>query len=104
MQYGEDALNGNPDVSYVSNQDKFPLGDNRKFLAPFWADVDTTDMAGNVWYRRSTNTDLLSKASDQIRRAFPLVESDFTAEDLIIVTWDKVGYYNKKSDKVMKFR
>ena len=91
------------DVRYVSNENKFPLGGGRKFIAPFWADVDTTMVVGNVWHRRSKETTLLTKATEQIRRAFSLVESDFTAKELFIVTWDKVGYFNQKSDKVTKF-
>ena len=85
-------------TNYVSNQNSFPLGSGRKFAAPFWADVDTTN-AGDVWYRQSTSQTMLDKANMQIRQAFPL-QSPFTATNLIIATWDKVGYFDSKMDKV----
>ena len=70
------------DTNYVSNQNSFPLGDGRKFVAPFWADVDTTVAnAGDVWYRETTSQDLLTKANMQIQQAFPL-QMPFTATHL----------------------
>ena len=78
----------------------FPLDMGRKFVAPFWADVDTTS-AGEVWYRQSTATDLLARASTQINNAFPLVRPQFSAVHLFIVTWDHVGYFDNKMDKVI---
>ena len=77
----------------------FPLGMERKFVAPFWADVDTTS-AGEVWYRQSTDLDLLARATTQINNAFPLVRPQFSAVHLFIVTWDRVGYFDNKMDKV----
>ena len=90
-------------TNYVSNQNSFPLGDGRKFVAPFWADVDTTVAnAGDVWYRETTSQDLLTKANMQIQQAFPL-QMPFTATHLFIATWDKVGYFDSKIDKVIVF-
>ena len=86
------------DTSYVSNQNSFPLGGGRKFVAPFWADVDTTNV-GDVWYRQSTSQALINKANMQIRLAFPL-QIPFTATNLIIATWEKVGYFDGNMDKV----
>ena len=82
----------------MSNQNLFPLGGGRRFLAPFWADVDTT-ATGNVWYRQSSTQTLLDRANMEIRNAFPL-QPTFTATDLFIVTWDQVGYFDSKSDRV----
>ena len=76
------------------------MGGQRKFVAPFWADADTR-MAGDVWYRQSTAQMLLDRANMQIRNAFPL-QPQFTATHLIIATWDRVGYFDRKSDKVHK--
>ena len=92
------------DTSYVSNQHPFPLGGGRKFLAPFWADADTTGTSGSVWFRKAqyeTESDLFNKTNEQIRRAFPLQQPSFTTTHLSIFTWEKVGYYNKKKDKVI---
>ena len=87
------------DTDYVPNQNAFPLDGGRKFVAPFWADVDTTT-SGDVWYRQSTLQTLLDKANMQIKNAFPL-QQQFTATDLIIATWDHVGYFDNKIDKVI---
>ena len=87
------------DTSYVSNQYPFPLGGGRRFVAPFWADVDTTG-TGDVWYRQSTSQTLLDKANMQIMNAFPL-QPQFTATNLFIATWDRVGYFDSRSNRVM---
>ena len=68
-------------------------------MAPFWADVDTSG-TGDVWYRESNSPALLAKANKQIMDAFPL-QARFTATRLLIATWDHVGYYNRKTDKVV---
>ena len=78
----------------------FPLGMGRKFVAPFWADVDTTS-TGEVWYRESTVPTLLARATTQINNAFPLVTPRFSAVHLFIVTWDHVGYFDNNMDKVI---
>ena len=75
------------------------MGEGRSFLAPFWADVDTTG-TGDVWYRQSTSQALIDKANMQIMNAFPL-QPQFTATNLIIATWDHVGYFNSRSDRVI---
>jgi len=67
-------------------------------VAPFWADVDTTN-AGQVWYRQSTDQTLLDRANTQIRNAFP-VESIFNATNLFIATWKYVGYFDSNNDRV----
>ena len=87
------------DTSFVRNQ--FPLGGGRRFVAPFWADVDTS-ATGEVWYRQTTDQTLLDRANMQINNAFPL-QTQFTATNLIIATWDHVGYFDSKSDRVSIF-
>lgn len=73
----------------------------RKLLAPFWADIDTRNI-GDVWFWQTSSQTLLDKANAQIRSAFPF-QPRFTATNLIIVTWDHVGYFNYKNDKVIVF-
>ena len=85
----------------MPNQNSFPLGGGRSFVAPFWADVDITS-TGDVWYRPSTSQALLDRANMQISNAFPL-QPQYTATHLIIVTWDRVGYFDSKMDKVIVF-
>jgi len=43
---------------------------------------------------------LLDRATMQIRNAFPL-QPQFTPTELIIATWEQVGYFDSKSDKVI---
>ena len=76
----------------------FPLGDNREIIAPFWADIDTS-RRGNVWYHESSNPISLKRANEEIQRAYPGVQ--YKAENLFIVTWERVGYYNAKATKVL---
>ena len=67
-------------------------------VAPFWADVDTRG-TGNVWYRESLDAALIARANNEIATAFP-AQIPFTASDLFIATWDGVGYFDSKTDKV----
>ena len=74
-----------------------PLGD--KIIAPYWADVDTREV-GTIYYRQSSYPDLLNKAANDISRGFPMSQN-VTVTNLLIATWDAVGYYSHKSDKVV---
>lgn len=56
------------------------------------ADVDTSG-TGTVWYRQSTDKLALAKANMQIQQAFPL-QPKFTATNLFIATWERVGFYD----------
>ena len=42
--------------------------------------------------------------SSDIRNAFPIqAAAGFTATDLFIATWDRVGYYERHTDLVSKY-
>ena len=69
-------------------------------IAPYWADVDTRGI-GQVFYRQTTNASLLSRATSEIRAAFPTLQY-VTIQNLLIATWSNVGYYDSKTDKVCK--
>ena len=69
---------------------------NTNILAVYWADVDTTGV-GIIFYRETTNSALLSRASIEIQNAFSI---EFFATHLIIATWNSTGYYNSRTDKV----
>jgi len=69
-----------------------------KIIAPYWADVDTRG-TGQVFYRQTTDSSLLARATSEIKAAFPRSQN-VTITDLLIVTWDNVGYYYQKNDKV----
>ena len=72
--------------------DRFPLRDKRGRIAPFWGDMDTRN-GGVVFYRESTDTALLQKATRDIRRAF-------RATWIFIAAWDSVAFYGDMRNKV----
>ena len=77
----------------------FPLSGNNKIIAPYWADVDTRG-TGSIYYRQTTDPSLLARETSEIRTAFPRPLND-TISNLLIATWDSVGYYNSGTDKVI---
>ncbi|XP_065911625.1 protein mesh-like isoform X3 [Dysidea avara] len=82
--------------------DQFPLNDSKEIIAPFWADVDTTG-TGGISYRETTDPDLLSRADEDIKVAFPR-SAGFSSSYLFIATWNRVGYYESKVDKTNTFQ
>ena len=76
---------------------EFPIRADSKMIAPYWADVDTSGI-GNVTYRMTTDAELLQRADDHIRRAFPT--KTFSSNYLFIATWDHVGFYLSQTIKV----
>ena len=75
-----------------------PLNETERIIAPYWADVDTTGI-GTIYYRQTNDSTLLTRAINEIRAAFPRSQ-DVVITNLLIVTWDGVGYYNSHTDKV----
>ena len=75
-----------------------------KLIAQFWSDVDTRGMTdgegvGTVWYKETTDQALLDKATDYIQQGF-VMQQEFRPTHLFIATWDGVGYYERRIDKV----
>ena len=66
-------------------------------ILPFWADVDITNSSGggNVFYRESTEQSILTRASTDVREAFRSYPH-FTAQNVIIATWDQVSFYDQQ--------
>ena len=77
------------------------LRNTNKFVAPYWADFDSRG-TGAIYYRQTSNPSLLDRATSEIRDAFSLDEY-FEITHLFIATWDAVGYYSRKTDKVLNF-
>ena len=75
-----------------------PLNDTDKIIAPYWGDVDTTG-TGQIFYRQTTDPNLLDRASSDIQAAYPL-SPNVTVTNLFIATWDAVGYFFMQTDKV----
>ena len=76
------------------------------FIAPFYGDVyaggDMSCDEGVVKYSDEVTKDTAAKdkAIRQIREAFP-EHIEFSPEYLVVTTWDSVGYYENKTDKVI---
>ena len=98
-------INDNGVISFGSRYNvrtplSLPLSGNSKIIAPYWADVDTRG-SGQVFYRQTTDPILLARATSEIRAAFSNSQN-VTITDLLVATWDNVGYYHQKSDKVIQ--
>ena len=75
--------------------DPFPLGSNRRLIAPFWADVDTTN-GGVVYYRETQELAIRKRVSEEIRKYF-VRQRKFSAKWVMIVTWLNVAHYGGSS-------
>jgi len=87
---------GRPFNSFTPEE--LPLNETM-IIAPYWADTDVSG-TGRVFYRETTDPSLLDRATSEIRAAFSVNEY-FSVTNLLIITWDGVGYYYRSSDKVM---
>lgn len=98
--------------SSVYSPQSFPLASatalysqTYKIIAPFWGDVDTTNIgAGRIWYRQTTEKEQLSRAKEDIAKhsvLYPNVDiRSFNPTLMVVVTWDHVGYYHGHFEKV----
>ena len=98
-------MNNNGDISFITSvsrftPESFPLSGNLILIAPYWADVDTRGV-GSVWYRETADVELLTRARDEIQAALSINPDSFFPIYLFIATWDHVGYYDSRSDKVL---
>ncbi|XP_077312606.1 sushi, nidogen and EGF-like domain-containing protein 1 [Lithobates pipiens] len=66
------------------------LNGSNPFVAPFWADVNNA-VAGDIYYRQSNDTDLLSRATSDICSYFSL--PTFSATWAFVATWSNVAYF-----------
>ena len=80
------------------NPKAFPLSGIERIIAPYWADVDTRGI-GQILYRQTKEPALLARATNEIRAAFP-TSQNVNVTSLLIVTWNTVGYYDRRTDKV----
>ena len=97
-------VNDNGVISFNSRYNvrtplSLPLSGIYRIIAPYWADVDTRG-GGRIFYRQTSDSNLLTKAADEIRRGFPMSQN-VSLSNLLIATWDAVGYYYRNGDKVL---
>uniref|UniRef100_A0A1A9V771 Nidogen n=1 Tax=Glossina austeni TaxID=7395 RepID=A0A1A9V771_GLOAU len=95
-------LTFNAEFSEYINQ-PFPL--EYPCIAPFYSNVDTT--AGNesssISIFTTQDPNQLREASEMVQHAFA-EKTDFEATDVIVATWEKVGYYDSKADQLNTFQ
>ncbi|XP_048259530.1 nidogen-1-like [Haliotis rufescens] len=99
-------INSNGHLSFLTELPGYrpslilPIGFN--VIAAFFADVDTR-AAGQIFYRETSNPTLLERAATSIQAHFR-GQGTFEPTSLFIATWDNVGYFNSKFDKVNTFQ
>lgn len=86
---------GAPFSTYITEPFPFP---GAPTLSPFWGDVDTRG-TGQVWYQQTANSTLLSMARDDVLAIYPTF-TFFNPINLLIATWDHVGYFSMGTDLV----
>uniref|UniRef100_A0A8C7AV30 Nidogen 1 n=1 Tax=Neovison vison TaxID=452646 RepID=A0A8C7AV30_NEOVI len=64
-------------------------------VAPFLADLDTTDGLGKVYYREDLSPSVTQLAAECVQRGFP--EVPFQPSSVVVVTWESVAPYQGPS-------
>uniref|UniRef100_A0A7N5KIT0 Nidogen 1 n=1 Tax=Ailuropoda melanoleuca TaxID=9646 RepID=A0A7N5KIT0_AILME len=64
-------------------------------VAPFLADLDTTDGLGKVYYREDLSPSVTQLAAECVQRGFP--EVSFQPSSAVVVTWESVAPYQGPS-------
>ncbi|XP_003473417.1 nidogen-1 [Cavia porcellus] len=64
-------------------------------VAPFLADLDTTDGLGKVYYREDLSPSITQLAAEYVQRGFP--EVSFQPSSVVVVTWESVAPYQGSS-------
>ena len=54
---------------------------------------------GAVWYRVTVNNDIIQRVREEVASAFP-EQTPFSATQVLIATWDNVGYYDNPRSQV----
>ncbi|CAN8003110.1 unnamed protein product [Ixodes hexagonus] len=103
-EYSTLYVNDNGLVSFLTEvpsffSAQFPLP--YPLIAPLYCDVDTRG-AGRVFYRETQDEGLLLRFSALVAGQF--AGSPFRARSLFVATWDGVGAYEQKADKVNTFQ
>ena len=72
------------------------FNNNNALIVPWYADVDARTI-GNIYYRDAgSNTSLLRRAQNDVRR-YISTQSSFKSNFLFIATWSNVTHYNRGS-------
>ncbi|XP_069945612.1 nidogen isoform X2 [Cherax quadricarinatus] len=98
-------VNSNGFVSFLTEipnffNVQFPL--EYPIIAPFYSDVDTRQ-AGTIWYRETSDPGTISRAKFDVQQYFSSAAS-FEPQGVFIVTWDGVGPYNQRANRVNTYQ
>ncbi|XP_055916936.1 nidogen [Eupeodes corollae] len=107
-KYDHIYINTNGILTFLT---EFPEYLNQPFpleypsIAPFFSNVDTSGAndSTTISLFKSQNPEKLQKTNGLIRSVIP-EEYDFEATTLFVATWEKVGYYDGKTDKLNTFQ
>ena len=94
-------VNTNGVISFLINvnqntPERFPLGDGRQLVAPFWGDADTRTTE-KVFYRETSDRNRLIKAATDITSIYVECKA-FRPGWLMIATWHEVPFYGARGD------
>ncbi|XP_066128491.1 nidogen-2 isoform X1 [Saccopteryx bilineata] len=64
-------------------------------IAPFLADIDTSQHRGRILYREDMSLEVLGLAASYVRAGFPRTAADFTPTHTFLATWEQVGAYQE---------
>ncbi|KAK1793128.1 hypothetical protein P4O66_011534, partial [Electrophorus voltai] len=66
-------------------------------IAPFLADIDTSNGKGTIYYRQTESPGVLNRVAAEVQRGFP--GTLFTPTHAIIATWENVAAYEERSSE-----
>ncbi|XP_077490332.1 nidogen-like isoform X1 [Amblyomma americanum] len=104
-EYSTLYVNDNGIVSFLTEVPSFfsaPFPLRYPIIAPLYSDVDTRE-AGRVFYRETQEPSLLARFEQLVASNFA-AGSAFRARSLFVATWDAVGHYERRSDKLNTFQ
>ncbi|KAM9334126.1 nidogen-2 [Symphorus nematophorus] len=76
-------------------------------VAPFLADIDTSEGRGQIYYRVTEMPSVLNRVAQEVHRGFP--DAKFTPTHVVVATWENVAAYedtgkNGRSNKFNTFQ
>ncbi|XP_031435769.1 nidogen-2 isoform X4 [Clupea harengus] len=67
-------------------------------IAPFLADLDTSNGRGTIYYRQTESPNILNRVAMEVHRGFP--DARFNPTHAVVVTWENVGAYEEGSRSI----
>ena len=77
---------------------QFPM--EYPIIAPFYADIDTRK-GGQVYWRASKQAEDIARAANLVSKYY---QGQFQPKEVVVITWDQVGYFKKMADKVQIYK